>query len=79
MFRLISILVIAILIAWFEIPNLWRQKLWKELVGFLLVFISGVILNVLVELEIPLPNPFNWIIFLFNPINEKLLHLLQLQ
>lgn len=76
---LTSLLVISTLIAWFEIPSLWKQKMWKEFASFLLIFLLGITLNILVGFKIPVPNPFEWIQSTFHPIHEKLLQLLHLQ
>ncbi|NMD69163.1 hypothetical protein HHO41_02600 [Bacillus sp. DNRA2] len=71
-----GILIISLLIAWFEIPKLKQDKATKEMIVFCFFLISGTVLSILSALRITIPNPVNWLIFLFEPVSKWIERLL---
>ncbi len=55
-------------VALFEVPKMLRKGLWRELLVFGFLLISGFTLSVLLALDIPVPSPAKGIRSLVNPI-----------
>ncbi|MGE7624947.1 hypothetical protein ACQKMD_18440 [Viridibacillus sp. NPDC096237] len=65
-----GILVISAAVSMFEIPNLLKNNKTKELWVFIILLLIGTSLSVAVCLKVMLPNPLNWITFIFKPFSE---------
>ncbi len=52
-----GLIIIFMLIAFIEIPRLFRERLWRELVAFSVFFTIGFLLSLLQVLGIKVPNP----------------------
>ncbi|MTI81682.1 MAG: hypothetical protein FH758_12545 [Firmicutes bacterium] len=50
--------IVVILITLFELPKLWQEKLWKEVIVFSTVLILGTVLMVTWTIGIKIPAPF---------------------
>ncbi|MGM0875152.1 MAG: hypothetical protein ACQEWV_10160 [Bacillota bacterium] len=72
MWPILGVLLVGTLITLYEVPSLIKKKLMKELIVFLILLITGVILSILLSLEIKIPNPYDLIAFIFNPISHFL-------
>lgn len=68
----IVIVVIALVIIMIEVPSLLKKKQKKELWAFfiLLVFATGT--SILHVLKINLPNPHDWIAFIYKPLSDMI-------
>lgn len=66
----IGILVISTAISLFEIPNLLKSNKTKELWVFIILLLIGTSLSIAVFLKVKLPNPLDWITFIFKPVSE---------
>ncbi|MDF2723572.1 MAG: hypothetical protein K0Q59_3247 [Paenibacillus sp.] len=64
-----AIAAVAICAALFEIPSLWRKRLWKELWTFSALLAFGTALSVARALHMPILNPTDWLIFAFKPVS----------
>lgn len=71
-----GILIFSLLIAWLEIRKLKQEKATKEIIVFCFFLINGTLLSILSTLRVPIPNPVDWLIFLFDPVSKWLEHLL---
>lgn len=67
-----AVMAVSIGIAWFEVPTLWRNRLWKELGMFSALLLFGTVLGIARALHIPIWNPTYWIMFAFKPVSELL-------
>ncbi|KKI89635.1 hypothetical protein WQ54_25115 [Bacillus sp. SA1-12] len=72
MWAMIGILVAGILIVLYEVPSLMKKKSKKELFVFIFLFCVGEGLFILLSLEIKIPNPLDFIAFVFNPLSQFL-------
>lgn len=66
LFVLIFIIVLMVV----EIPAMLRNKSYKELWVFLILLISGAILQILKILKVDIPNPSDAVAWLFSPVVE---------
>lgn len=73
----IGILLTAVLFAFIEIPSLLKKQYIKELVVFFILLFCGTFLSILKVFGVQIPNPVDGITFIFKPISEVVLNLLQ--
>lgn len=57
-FQLILLAIVVFLIIYYEVPNLWQEKQWKELIVFSVVLIIGTGLLGLWLMGVDIPAPF---------------------
>lgn len=77
MLACIGIFVVTSLIALYEVPRLLKKKLLKECLVFSLLLIIGTVLSMAMVLQIPLPNPTDWMMIIFKPISNWIDNLLK--
>lgn len=63
------ILVFAAIIAW-EVPRLYREKMWRELAVFFVLVIAGIVLSFGQIFDWPLPNPTSILEAVFRPVSK---------
>jgi len=51
-----------------EIPKMLKQKLYRELWVFCLLLGIGTILTILKSLDVKIPNPSDFIAWIFSPL-----------
>lgn len=61
---------LAMVIALIEVPDLLEKKLKKELCFFLILLLLGMGLSVAVAMRVDLPNPLDWIFFIYKPLSD---------
>jgi len=66
----IGILAIAAIIAMMEVPGLWKKRHMKELWVFTLLLLLGTGIHIAQSLSVKLPNPLDWITYLYKPISD---------
>lgn len=69
MIGLLAILAAAGAIAMAEAPRLYKQRHLKELWVFSLLLLFATGFAAAASLHAPLPNPIDWIVYLFKPVN----------
>lgn len=69
---IVLLVMIFIGIILFEVPNLVRKKMWRELTAFSLFMAIGMALSIPQAFNIKLPNPTKAIEAIFKPISEML-------
>jgi hypothetical protein len=53
-----------------EIPKMLSGKLYKELIAFSVLLFFGTILAVIQLFDMKIPNPSDWIAWVFSPLEE---------
>ncbi|MEW6661842.1 MAG: hypothetical protein ACOY9Y_14760 [Bacillota bacterium] len=56
--------------AFYEVTILSREKLWRELAAFSLLWIMALGLSLLLTLGVPLPSPTDGIVYIINKTGE---------
>jgi len=72
MMPVIGILVAVALIIAIDVPTLLRGKFKKELWIFSILLLFGTAIGIAQALHIGLPNPLDWIIYIYNPVSHLL-------
>ncbi|MFD1955048.1 hypothetical protein ACFSL6_12930 [Paenibacillus thailandensis] len=67
-----AILAATVAIYMLEAPSLRRRKLRKELWVFTLLLLLGCGLGIAKSLQVPIPNPVDWIILVYGPLGDAL-------
>ncbi|MGB9859447.1 MAG: hypothetical protein ACPLQP_05885 [Moorellaceae bacterium] len=69
---IVLILLAFLLIAWGDAVPLYRQKRYRELVVMAIVWSLGLALSLAMVLNMPLPNPTDWMERLLAPLSRLL-------
>jgi hypothetical protein len=77
MWQIFGILAAAIAIIGIEVPRLRRKGLEKELWVFSLLLFFGTGLGIAKSLNLPIPNPLDWIIAVYKPASDALTRFLE--
>lgn len=70
MIKGLGILLIAGTICLFEVPPLMKKQQKKELLVFSILFLFGVALSIFFTVSNSIPNPLDYITFIFKPLSE---------
>ncbi|MDD9265649.1 hypothetical protein ACFPES_01250 [Paenibacillus sp. GCM10023248] len=71
------ILVVAVLIGLLELPGMLRKKMKVESWVFSVLLIFGTILSILQISRIHIPNPLDWITYIYQPVSDFVFGILQ--
>lgn len=77
MWSIIGILLVAICIIFYEVPNMLKKGLKKELWIFSILLIIGVILSIVESLDVDIPNPADLITIIYKPIIDLMSSILE--
>lgn len=77
MLSIAGIIVVAGMIALFEVPAIWRQGLKKELGIFVTFLLAGAGLSIALVLRVKLPNPLEWMETVYKPLSDLLMSILK--
>ncbi|MDQ0916794.1 hypothetical protein QFZ78_003054 [Paenibacillus sp. V4I5] len=77
MWTIAMILLVSTAIAMLEIPKLRKKRQYKEFFIFCCLLLLGTFLSIAQSLRVKLPNPLDLITFVFQPVSEFILGLLQ--
>ncbi len=77
MWAIAGIITATAAIAIIEIPSLWRKKWKKELWAFSILLLFGAGLSFALSLHANIPNPLDWITFVYKPLIDALSGLLK--
>lgn len=77
MWGIAGILLASVAIGTIEIPSLVKKKKYKDFIVFCLLLLLGTILCIAQSLRVKIPNPLDFITFVFQPISKFLLRLLK--
>ncbi|WP_426446346.1 hypothetical protein ACP26L_21905 [Paenibacillus sp. S-38] len=78
MWPMLGVLIAAALILLYEAPGLWRSRRYRELAVFLFLLALGTGAGMARAADVPLPNPLDWMNFIFGPAGERLEQVLRL-
>jgi len=70
MWGIAGILFIGFTVSFFEGRRLVKQKYWKDLVVFSILMSAGITLNILLNLNVEIPNPTATILKIFTPFHS---------
>lgn len=62
------IIFIFIVIGLLEVPDLIKNKYWRELKVFFLLLLVAFILSLFYIIDLPIPNPTKWIEYIVKDI-----------
>jgi hypothetical protein len=77
MLRIVGILLVAAVILWIDVPPLLKKKNKKELLLFSILLAIGVGLSIALALGKTIPNPIDFINFMFKPLTDAISPLLK--
>ncbi|KQX45982.1 hypothetical protein ASD40_19345 [Paenibacillus sp. Root444D2] len=77
MWNIAAILSITTVIAILEIPSLLKKRKYKEFVIVCCLLLLGTVLSIAQSLHMKVPNPLDFITFVFQPFSKLILRLLQ--
>ncbi|AEI43799.1 hypothetical protein [Paenibacillus mucilaginosus] len=78
MWPILGVLSAAALILLYEAPGLRRSRRYRELAVFLILLTLGTGAGLAEAADVPLPNPLDWMNYLFGPAGERLDKVLRL-
>ncbi|MBA2943795.1 hypothetical protein HZF08_36590 [Paenibacillus sp. CGMCC 1.16610] len=67
---IVSVLIIATLAGLIELPQLMRKQQIAEIWVFLSLLIIGSVLCILQFERVKLPNPMEWITYVYQPVSR---------
>lgn len=70
----VGILLIVAVIAWIDLPRLWRKKQKKDLSVYLILLLIGTGFSIAEGLNWDIPNPMDWLIYVYRPVGEWIFH-----
>ncbi|WP_341348202.1 hypothetical protein [Paenibacillus sp. FSL H3-0469] len=73
----IEILMVSSLISLYEIPQLIQDKRKMDLIMFSLILAIATGLSIALALNIPVPNPVDWLRPIFDPVGQSVDNLLK--
>lgn len=65
-----AVLVFSTVLCIIEIPKMLREKLYKEFWTFSILLGLGVVLVILLSFDIKIPNPSDWVAWVYSPLKE---------
>lgn len=65
---IIIVLIFSFLLCMLEVPKLLKLKQYRELSVFLVLLLSGTVMMVLKRLCIELPNPSDFLAWVYSPV-----------
>ena len=71
MVSVVSIIIVIIFstsLFFIEVPKMLRLKLYRELIIFLVLLISGSVMMILKRLKVDLPNPSDFLAWVYSPV-----------
>lgn len=72
MLKSIGILIVAVVIAYIEVPSLLEKKYKKELIVFSILLTIGVGLGIAHSFGKPIPNPIDLLTIIFKPLHDAI-------
>jgi hypothetical protein len=69
---IVLVLAFSSILCIVEIPKMLAMKLNRELWTFLILLVLGVALAILKSLNVSIPNPSDWIAWVYSPVSNVL-------
>ncbi len=67
---ILAVLSFSTVLCIIEIPKMLNGRLFKELWAFLILLGSGTVLAILKGLNVEIPNPSDWIAWVYSPFRK---------
>lgn len=74
---ILLVLAFGTVLCFYEIPKMLKSKSYKELWTFCILLALGVTLAILKSLNILIPNPSDWIAWVYSPVSDLMKELLK--
>jgi uncharacterized membrane protein len=74
---IVAVLAFDIVLCIIEIPKMLSQKLIRELVTFSVLLLLGTVVAVLKALDIKVPNPSDFLAWVYSPVADWMKSLLK--
>ena len=74
---ILAVLVFSTVLCIIEIPKMQKEKLHRELWTFSILLGLGTVLAILESLEVEIPNPSDFIAWVYSPFTEVMKGLLK--
>ena len=72
-----AVLAFDTILCFIEIPKMLNQKLFKELITFSVLLLIGTVMAVMKSLNIDVPNPSDFLIWVFSPFSDLMKYMVQ--
>ncbi len=69
---ILAVLVFSTVLCITEIPKMLKERLYRELWTFSILLAAGTILTVLKSLDAEIPNPSEFIAWVYSPLAETM-------
>lgn len=70
MWKIIVIILVALIITLIDFPTLKKRKLNREVFLFFALLLIGVGLNIVSSLNLKVPTLIDWLIIVYQPISQ---------
>jgi hypothetical protein len=70
MWAIIGTVFTGAIISYFELPQLIKNKCWREISVYILLLLVGMTLSILLIKNITIPNPLDWITNMYDPFTS---------
>ena len=74
---ILAVLIFSTVLCIIEIPKMLKGKLYRELWTFSILLSLGTVLAILKSLNVEIPNPSDWIAWVYSPFKEVMKSLLK--
>lgn len=74
---ILAVLVFGTVLSIIEIPKMLHQRLYRELGAFSVFLVIGILCSILKTLDIELPNPSDFIAWIYSPLQNVIKVLLK--
>lgn len=73
----LAALIFSTALCYIEIPKMLQDKLFRELWTFSALLVFGTVLAILKSLDVNIPNPSDFIAWVYSPVREVIKSLLR--
>jgi hypothetical protein len=74
---ILSVLAFSTVLCIVEIPKMLKEKQYRELSTFSILLGLGTVLAILKSLDVEIPNPSDWVAWVYSPVKEVMKNLLK--
>lgn len=69
---IVLLIIFDVVLCSIEIPKMISKKLTKELVTFSVLLLLGTVLALLTSLNVKLPNPSDFLVWVYSPVSDAM-------
>lgn len=74
---IMAVLAFGAVTSFIEIPKMLSHKLYKEFAAFCILLAAGMTLAILKSLNVKIPNPSDWVAWVYSPLKEVMKSMLK--